>query len=73
MGVTEAEDVRAAMAEIIDALNAGDAGRLFDRGPERGHLQLAPGCPRAHLNSPGGQGRCRPACAGRGGRSRGLA
>jgi len=28
MGVTEAEDVRAAMAEMIDALNVGDAGRL---------------------------------------------
>jgi ketosteroid isomerase-like protein len=28
MGVTEAEDVRAAIDEMIDALNTGDAGRL---------------------------------------------
>jgi uncharacterized protein (TIGR02246 family) len=28
MGITEAEDVRAAIGEMIDALNAGDARRL---------------------------------------------
>jgi hypothetical protein len=29
MGITEADDVRAAIGEMIDALNAGDAGRLW--------------------------------------------
>jgi ketosteroid isomerase-like protein len=35
MGVTEAEDVRAAIDEMIDALNTGDAGRLSAQLPRR--------------------------------------
>jgi ketosteroid isomerase-like protein len=35
MGGTDAEEVRAAVGEIIDALNAGDAGRLRSLLSER--------------------------------------
>jgi ketosteroid isomerase-like protein len=45
MGVTEAEDVGAAMAEMIDALNAGDAGRLsalLSRRPDAVHIGTDP-------------------------------